>query len=155
MAEIYQFDPNRKKKEPQKKKAEPKKKVDNKSLQVRHNKAHTYLAEINALHRHKFSYPSLAFRYPKGTHSIDVLHSHCFTNFGAIQKDNDKFPGIAFAKRVACERQEEILSFLNWRLRKYQEAKTLYGTDLIIVDIYIEMLNLMRNQFQELFSGRT
>lgn len=157
MAKILQFDlKKRKKKKVSLKKADAVKK-DNNSTQIRYYKVMNYLTWVNSQYKHKFSYPTLAFRYPKDTHSFDVLYGHCFTESKEIQKDSDEYPGIAHAKRWAVERQDEIDSFINWRRRKYQEAKTLYGADLIVIDIYIDVIEEVRTLFQELFKshGRT
>lgn len=116
-----------------------------------HNRAMNYIAWINSVDPHKFSYPTLASRFPKNTHSIDVLQGHCFTNWGGIQNDMKSIPGIAFAKKMAYERREEIIEFLNWRLSKYQESKALYGKDLVIIDIHIEITEILLKLFKELF----
>jgi hypothetical protein len=155
MADILKFEPRPKKKKVPKKQVAKKvvEKEKKNERQKRHDKAHRYLSYINSLHKHKFSYPTLACRFSKDSHSIDVLYGHCFTSFGKIQENMDRFPGIEFAKKVACERQEEIIDFIDWRLSKYQEAKFYYGSDLVIIDIYTETFRLMCSHFKELFKG--
>src|SRR5262245_2826807 len=59
------------------------------TLQVRHNKAVAAIQYIQKLHFHKFTYPILASRLPKDTHSIDALYCNCFTGWGHILQDDE------------------------------------------------------------------
>jgi hypothetical protein len=114
---------------------EPVKKQD--TPYERRVKAEVFIKGVHSQYWHKFSYPLLASRFPKDYHSFDVLHGHIFNRWGTILNDNDfpiSQPGIWFAKQEAYARYEEIISFLAWRMRKYEECKSYYGDDLTILE---------------------
>jgi hypothetical protein len=124
------------------------------SLQIRHNKAVAAIQYIQKLHFHKFSYPILASRCPKDTHSIDALWTHCFTCWGDILGDNElsySNPGVPHAKRWAFERREEVECFLSWRIRQYEQLISLYGDDVPVIPNMIDTTKHMLASFHKLW----
>jgi len=133
------------------KEGEPKKQEE---VYVRRNKAAQFLGSINSMYWHKFSYPILASRYPKSVHSFDVLAGHIFSVWGSILDDSDfpvTQPGIWFAKQEAYAREDEITSFLSWRLRKYHECASYYGYDIKIIEEHIASIHIWHQRFQNFF----